>query len=150
MLKYIASDELSDRLPGIIRLLVQIIDEPRGLECLKAVLVYLTNATDKISHEQLTATVVQAFKSVNKERESPMPTIAETLIQQGMEKGMEKGLRAGIRIALDLRFPDHGQQLLNQASSVHSTELLTAFLELCKTARSAEELQTFLVQASQN
>ena len=150
MLKYIASDELSDRLPGIMQLLVQIIDEPRGLECLKAVLVYLTNATDKISHEQLTATVVQAFKNVKKERESPMPTIAETLIQQGMEKGMEKGLRAGIRIALDLRFPEHGQQLLTQASNVHSTELLTAFLELCKTARSPEELQSFLVQASQN
>ena len=42
MLKYIGSDELSDRLPGIVRLLMQIIDEPRGLECLKAVLVFLS------------------------------------------------------------------------------------------------------------
>jgi predicted transposase/invertase (TIGR01784 family) len=158
MLKYVASEELGDRLPGIIQLLVQIIDEPRGLECLKAVLVYLTNATDKISHEQLATTVLQAFKSAREERESPMPTIAETLIQQGIEKGMEKGLRAGIRkglrvgirIALDLRFPDQGQQLLAQTNSMHSTELLTEFLELCKTARSSEELQSFLVQANQN
>ena len=81
VLKYIGSDELPDRLQGIIQLFVQIIDAPRGLESLKAVLVYLTNATDKISHEQLTDTVQQAFKSIKSERDSPMPTIAETLIQ---------------------------------------------------------------------
>lgn len=79
MLKYVASEELGDRLPGIIQLLVQIIDEPRGLECLKAVLVYFA-----------------------------------------------------------------------QTNSMHSTEVLTEFLELCKTARSPEELQSFLVQANQN
>ncbi len=44
MLKYFGSDELSDRLPGIVRLLVQIIDEPRGLECLKALLVYFSSS----------------------------------------------------------------------------------------------------------
>jgi hypothetical protein len=64
VLKYVGSDKLQDRLPGIIRLFVQIIDEPRGLECLKAVLVYFTNATDKISHEQLTVTVERAFRDV--------------------------------------------------------------------------------------
>ncbi len=154
VLKYIGSDKLNDRLPGIIRLFVQIIDEPRGLECLKAVLVYLTNATDKISHEQLTVTVEQAFKSVRKESDSTMPTIAETLIQQGMErgieKGMERGLRAGIRIVLDLRFPDQIQNLLGMTSRIHSNELLTEFLELCRTASSPEELQSFLMRVNSN
>jgi hypothetical protein len=70
-------------------------------------------------------------------------------IERGLEKCLEKGLRAGVRIVLDLRFPEQGQRLLAQAGGVHSTELLTEFLELCKTARGPEELQAFLEQANQ-
>lgn len=39
VLKYAGRDELPERRPGILELFVQILDEPRGIDCLKAVLV---------------------------------------------------------------------------------------------------------------
>ena len=157
VLKYVRSDELPERLPGIMQLFVQIIDEPRGLECLKAVLVYLSNSTDKISPEQLTEALHLAFstvKTVKTERESPMPTIAEQWIQQGLEQGLEKGreegLQAGIRVVLELRFPDQANAVVRRIAELHSAQLLAQFLELCKSATGPGTLVDFLNQVDQD
>ena len=144
-----------------MQLFVQIIDEPRGLECLKAVLIYLSKATDKISPEQLTEALHLAFstvKTVKTESESPMPTIAEKWIQQGLEQGLEQGLqdgreeglRIGICAVLELRFNNQADAVVSRIVELHSTRILTQFLELCKSAQSTENLVDFLDQVQQD
>jgi hypothetical protein len=64
LLKYTSRDELTERLPGILELFVQIMDEPHGIDCLKAVLVYLSNATESLSRNQLTQALHHAFITV--------------------------------------------------------------------------------------
>jgi len=157
VLKYIGSDELPERLPGILELFVQILDEPKGIDCLKAVRVYLSNATDKLNRSQLTEALHQAFitaKTNKTESDSPMPTIAEQLKQEGRqegrqvgrEEGREEGLRAGISVVLEIRFPEDARILSHQIAELQSNELLTEFLDRCKSAQNAGELQAYLDQ----
>ena len=87
VLKYISRDELTERLPGILQLFVQIMDEPHGMDCLRAVLVYLSNATDKLSREQLS----EALHHVG---DPSIPT-DPTFIHQHAEGRGGKGLAGG-------------------------------------------------------
>jgi predicted transposase/invertase (TIGR01784 family) len=155
LLKYIGRDDLPERLPGLLKLFVQILDEPNGMDCLKAVLVYLANATDKFSREELSDALHHAFvtvKTAQKESQSPMPTIAEQWRQEGREEGLEKGLekgleigiRTGIRVVLDIRFADHTAAIMDHIADIHANETLTEFLELCRTAANVDQLRDFL------
>ena len=54
-----------------------------------------------------------------------MPAIAE----QRKQKGREEGLRAGISVVLKIRFPEDAGSLGDQISELHSTELMTEFLD---------------------
>ena len=54
-----------------------------------------------------------------------MPTNPEQLKQ----KGREEGLRAGISVMLKIRFPEETGSLGDQISELHSTELMTEFLD---------------------
>ena len=143
VLKYIRSRELPQRLPGIVQLFAQLTEERRGLECLRAALVYLSNGTDRINRQQLIEVV---RNTLNKQEESMMPTIAEEWIQEGRVEGLEEGLHAGIRVVLELRFPQEAQALVARAADVHSTQSLREFLNLCQSAASPAELLGFLNQ----
>ena len=147
VLKYIRSRELPLRLPGIVQLFAQLTEERRGLECLRAALVYLSNGTDRINRQQLIEVV---RNTLNKQEESMMPTIAEEWIQEGRVEGrvegLEEGLHAGIRVVLELRFPQEAQALVDRTAKVHSTQSLREFLNLCKSAANPAELLGFLNQ----
>ena len=151
VLKYIRSGELPQKLPGIVQLFAQLTQERRGLECLRAALVYLSNGTDRINRQQLIEVV---RNTLNKQEESLMPTIAEEWIQEGrvegrvegLEEGFEKGLHAGIRVVLELRFPQEAQAIVDRTAEVHSTHSLREFLNLCQSAASPAELVGFLNQ----
>ena len=169
VLKYIQSKELPARLARIVQLFAQLTGEPRGLECLQAALVYLSNATDQINRKQLIEVV---RNTLDEQEESLMPTIAEEWIQEGLEKGLEqgleqgldqglekgleqglekglgKGLRSGIRAILELRFPKHSQTIVEQTARLHSAEKLTSLLEFCKTAAIPADLIAFIDQSS--
>lgn len=147
VLKYIRSRELPQRLPGIVQLFAQLTQERRGLDCLRAALVYLSNGTDRINRQQLIEAV---YNTLNKQEESMMPTIAEEWIQEGRVEGrvegLEEGLHAGIRVVLELRFPQEAPIVVARAAGVHSPQSLREFLHLCKSAASADELLGFLSQ----
>ena len=128
VLKYGGRDELPERLPRILELFVQILDKPYGIDFPKAGLVYLPNVIDKLSGNQLTDALHRAFIAAltsKIECVSPMPAIAE----QRKQKGREEGLRAGISVMLKIRFPEETGSLGDQISELHSTELMTEFLD---------------------
>ena len=139
-------------MPLTIDLWNQILDEPKGIDCLKTVLVYLSNATDKLNRSQLTEALHQAFitaKTNKTESDSPMPTVAEQLKQEGRQEGREEGLRAGISVVLEIRFPEDAGVLIHQMAELQSNELLTEFLDRCKSAQNAGELQAYLHEIQQ-
>ena len=93
-MKYIRRNQLTDRLPEILRLIRSLIAEPRGLECLRLVLNYVMRATDRIERPVLQELVVQTFPDLP----NAMPTIAEELIAEGRQQGIEQGIDRGTLI----------------------------------------------------
>ncbi len=148
-LKYIARDEFADRLPEILGLFRDLMQQPAGLASLVTLLTYISSATDRGDKEQLTIAVRQ---NLGRSGEELMPTIAqqwrnealEEGLQRGRAEGREEGLRTGIRAVLELRFPQDAQSIGNRLGAVHSVESLTGLLKLSKSASTSGELTAFL------
>ncbi len=87
LLKHIFSDDLPDRLEGILRLLFQA-ERQTALEYFFTVLRYLSAA----AHPPTITELKEALATAIPEQESGfMQSFAETWIQEGIEKGIEKG-----------------------------------------------------------
>ena len=86
-MKYIFREDLNNRLPGILELLNELSEKQRGLEYIEAVLRYIVNGApaDNINYEDLNAAV---NKGIPHKGGEIMPTIADTLREQGMQQGM--------------------------------------------------------------
>lgn len=92
LLKYIQRDELPQRLPEILGLFRKLLPPATALESLETILRYLATATERVSREDLIATVKQVLKGTG---DSIMPTIAEQWKQEGIERGIEQGIERG-------------------------------------------------------
>lgn len=99
ILKYIFKDDLKDRLAGILELLKELSERQTGMEYLATVLKYIVNAAPEghISYEDLKAAVNQALPHQGGEI---LPTIAESLKEQGMQQGIQQGILQDAREAL--------------------------------------------------
>ena len=94
LLKHIFSDDLPERLPGILALMSDILDKRSGLEYLETVLRYVSSGTDRIGKERLEEVVIEVLKNQGGDI---MPTIAEEWIEQGIQQGIQQGIRKGIQ-----------------------------------------------------
>ncbi len=92
-LKYIFRDELSERLPEILRLLRDLAQRSKGLDYVRMLLRYLAQAAsiDRLSGDQLRQAVTQTLSG----GDELMLTIAEQWEQQATERGIEKGIEQG-------------------------------------------------------
>ncbi len=92
-LKYIFRDELSERLPEILRLLRDLAQSSKGLDYVRTLLRYLAQAAsiDRLSGDQLRQAVTQTLSG----GDELMLTIAEQWEQQATERGIEKGIEQG-------------------------------------------------------
>ncbi|MEW6365168.1 MAG: Rpn family recombination-promoting nuclease/putative transposase [Acidobacteriota bacterium] len=158
VLKYMHRDDLRDKLPDIMSLARQLSKERTGLEKLATILRYLSQATDKITREDLRSVVEAASWPEGAEMSK---TIAEEWIeegraeglqqgmqqgmqqglQQGVEQGLREGLLAGIEIGLQLRFGAEGLRLFPEICKISDVHVLRAIQASLKTVGSLEELQ---------
>ncbi len=111
LLKYIKSDKLKDRLPGIFGLLKELSSMTTGLEYLQTVLVYLSRGTDKINRQDLKDALTDVFQD---EGGQIMPTIAEEWIREGFEKGVREGMQKGIQQGMQQGMEQGMQQGMQQ------------------------------------
>jgi len=92
-LKYIFRAELSERLPGILRLLRELEEGSSGLDFIRSLLRYLaqTAGTNRLDENTLREVVTQALTG----GDELMMTIAEQWVQEGWQKGQQAGRQEG-------------------------------------------------------
>ena len=99
ILKYIFREDLRDRLPGIVRLLGDLSERRTSLEYIETILRYIAGAAPEgnITYKDLERVVEQALPE---EGGRIMPTIADSLREQGRKQGLQDGLQQGLQDGL--------------------------------------------------
>lgn len=93
LLKNIHRPDLGDKLLEIFSRLA-LLPEPRVLEYLRTLLIYVAAATDKVKEPQVKQALRRVFV---KEEGGRMATFLDVWIQEGVEKGMQQGLQQGVQ-----------------------------------------------------
>ena len=144
-LKYIARDELRERVREIALLLESIAARPGGLDFCRTLLRYLMVGTNKVTERELQLAVTTAWEEGGK----LMGTIAETWIERGVQQGTQQGfargarqeLLAGIELALELRYGVSGLTLMPEIRAIDDLETLTSVRDGIRTAATPDELR---------
>lgn len=151
--KYIARDELRERVREIALLLERIAAQPGGLDFCRGLLRYLVVGTVKLSELELQAAVTSAWETGGK----LMGTIAQGWLEQGIEQGIQQGVQkgaqqgletgrrqellAGIELGLELRYGITGLTLMPEIRGIADLELLSAIRDGIRTAATPDELR---------
>jgi len=145
-LKHIFSDDLIDRLTGIVGLLHDLAQQQTGLEYLKTLLRYLATATDRVTEAHLRQAVEAVFPEVGG---GIMSTIADKWVEQGVQQGLQQGLQQGMRqglldgieLGLELKFGAEGLGRLAEIRKIQDTDVLKAIQAGLKTVTTLDELR---------
>ncbi len=92
LLKYILRDDLPGELDRIVTLFSEIRQQPRGLDCIKLLLRYVIQGTDRVDLETLQESLGTVLQT---DGETLMSSLAEQWTQQGREEGRQEGLEEG-------------------------------------------------------
>jgi len=142
LLKYILRDELRDQLPGILKLLRELITKKTGMEYLETVLTYLSGGTDKIDEGDMRRAVEEAFPVTGGEI---MPTLSEKWIEQGVQQGIQQGFLQALREALidilEDRFETISQTLRNILRDINDPDVLKSLHRKALHASSLAEFE---------
>ncbi len=131
------------RLPSILVLLRDMLQQPNGLHCIDMILRYVFSAVESVTVEQLQTVAEQSLKG-----EIAM-TLAEQLRREGEKKGQqegyEQGLLEGIELALTIKFGEGTtQKIMPVIRAMHDLTRLKAIKDAIKTVQNFSELQTMI------
>ena len=144
LMKHIFSEDLADRLPGILALLRDLLNKRSGLEYLETLLRYVASGSDQIREEE----IERGVKEILREKGGHiMPTLAEQWIEQGIQQGIQQGVQQGIletsRTAvievLEERFETVSQTLRNRLKAITDPDILKSLHKKALNAGSLEE-----------
>jgi predicted transposase/invertase (TIGR01784 family) len=111
---------LREELPALISLIFKLSTQRTGVEYIRTILYYLTEATQKVTREDLRA----ALLAQGADGERIMKTIAQEFIQEGIEKGLEQG-----RLEAKREIERIARILLKQHDAVTVSEITGLSLE---------------------
>jgi predicted transposase/invertase (TIGR01784 family) len=131
VLRSIFDPDLQQELDRLIDLIFQLRNQQTGLEYIRTILYYLSEATERVSREDLQ----KALLRQGTQGENVMATIAQEFIQQGVEQGVEQSVRR----VLMRRFGDIPTGISKQLAGLTAAELE----EMLDTAILAPDLDTF-------
>lgn len=147
ILKYIFKEDLRGRLSGILMLLKDLSKKRTGLEYIEAILKYIVNAapTGNISYEDLRVAVDEALPDKGGEI---MPTIADTLREEGMQQGVQQGMLEEAREAvidnLEMRFDVVPQSIIKIINGIDDIWILKSLRRKAVKAISLDEFMKIL------
>jgi len=103
VLKYIFREDLREHLPGILSLLRNLSEKRTSIEYIETILKYIVNAasTENIDREDMKAAVDEALSHRGGEI---MPTIADSLRQEGIQQGIQQSAREAVIDILEVHF----------------------------------------------
>ena len=144
LMKNIFAEDLADRLPGILKLIRDLLDKRSGLEYLETLLRYVASGSDQIREEE----IERGIKEILREKGGDiMPTVAEQWIERGIQQGLQQGIQQGIletsRAALievlEDRFETVSQALRSRLRAITDPDLLKSLFKKALNAGSLEE-----------
>jgi len=145
LLKHIFSEDLPEKLPGILGLLKGLSDQRSGLEYLETVLRYVGSGTDQIKREEMIREVKHIFEEPGGDI---MATLAEQWIEEGKREGMQQGIQQGmlqearemVYEAVSSRFGLIPEDIVREINGVEDRAVLRSLL---RQAISCEDVETF-------
>ena len=150
LLKYIFDPALFEKLPNILSLFAEIIQQETGLQTIEALLRYLYSTIEEKNVNRVKDIVQQALS--DEKGASIMGTIAEKFInegiqkgmlqgmEQGMEQGRQQGLIEGIALAVSSRFANDAHKIIPLIYQIKDTALLNKLVPYVISAKSADDL----------
>ena len=140
LMKHIFAEDLADRLPGILKLLRDLLNKRSGLEYLETLLRYIASGSDQIREEE----IERGVKEILREKGGDiMPTLAEQWIEQGIQQGIQQGIletsRTAVIEVLEERFKTVSQTLRNRLKTITDPDILKSLLKKALNADSLEE-----------
>jgi len=118
LLKYASDEGFRDRLPGIVDLFHNVLNEPDGLECMKTVVSYIMNVSPGITRAELSRVIIISLESKG---EKIVATIADVLREEGREEGRLIGQIQLFQSMLNE--PETAHELLNALTHDELTKL---------------------------
>ncbi len=111
ILRAIFDPQLRSQLRNLVQLMFQLSNQQTGLEYIRTILYYLSDATEKVSRTELE----QVLSQQSREGERVMTTIAQEYIQEGIQLGLEQGrvenLQDNILDLLDIRLGEVSEEI---------------------------------------
>jgi len=142
LMKHIFSEDLVDRLPGILELLRDLLNKRSGLEYLETVLRYVASGSDQIREEEIESGVKEILREKGVDI---MPTVAEKWIEQGIQQGIQQGIlqasRGALIEVLEDRFETVSQTLRNRLKEINDPDVLKSLHKKALHAGSLEEFK---------
>lgn len=152
----VRAPDFAERLPGILRMVRDLIHAQSALEYLHVVLRYVSQSSAEISDAQFQNVLQEVFLD-----EGDMIMQGKTLAQQWMEQGLQQGLQQGliegkeqgliegrregllaaIEVGLDLKFGGRGLSMLPEIYRIGDIDVLRAIVEGLKSVKSLEDLR---------
>jgi predicted transposase/invertase (TIGR01784 family) len=141
-MKYALRDELPEKLLEMLKLLNDLADKKKGLECLELLFRYLVQATDKLSKEDF-----QKALSAIPEKGDSMPTLAEQWMEEGEVKGRLSEARDVIIELLEEQFGTVPSSLSEKLSQIGTYEVLRLLRRQVKASSSLSEFENLVQKA---
>ena len=163
ILKHIFDKDISKKLPQIVSLFKDIINQETGLKYLETFIRYLFNTVDNITTDEVNDIIKQ---SISKDKGELIMTLAEKLrnegynkgieqgmhkgieqgmnkgLQQGMNKGLQQGILESIELGLDIKFGTKGLHLMQFVRRINDINRLRSIKEAIKKMNTVDELKT--------
>jgi predicted transposase/invertase (TIGR01784 family) len=154
LLKYILDPDLLEKLPDILSLLSEIINQDTGLQTLEVLLRYLYSTIEDKNMDKVKNIFEQTLS--NKKGVSAMATIAEKFINEGIQQGRQQGIQQGIQrgrqqgiqqglqqaieLGLELKFGDKGLSYVQKIKNITDIQKLENIVKAIKLVKKLDEL----------
>jgi predicted transposase/invertase (TIGR01784 family) len=157
LLKYIFDPALFEKLPEILSLFSQILQQDTGLQTIETLFKYLYSTIEDKNMEKVKNLVKKTLS--NDKGELTMGTIAEKFInegiqkgmqqgiqqgmqkgiQQGMQKGIQQGMQQAIEMDLEIKFGDQGLTYMEKIRKITDIQELKRIMKAVKLMQSLDE-----------
>jgi predicted transposase/invertase (TIGR01784 family) len=141
LFKYSSDPKLMEKLPEILALMQELMQQQTGLQCLETVLRYLLSIVEGVTTEEIKKIVEKALS--RKEGDYIM-TLAETLHNEGKVEGKIEGLLEAIELGMSLKFPDKIYTVMSGIQKISDINVLRQIKDTIKSARSDSEIMALL------